>query len=66
MLGTNNLAYLISPSAQATLLASPSPMTKTMKPSAPQASEPASTPSWVPWVVGATIGGIVLYFAVRE
>jgi len=32
---------------------------------APIAVPPAQAPSWVPWAVGAAVGGTVLYFLLR-
>lgn len=29
-------------------------------------SAPAPSPAWVPWAVGAALGGVVLYFLVRK
>lgn len=66
MLGANHLVDLTSTSTQAATLVTPYATSKTMTQSSTPAPDAAPTPAWVPWVVGATIGGIVLYFAVRK
>lgn len=65
MLGANHLVNLTSTQNQAAALVKPYATDKTMAQSA-EALAYSPTPAWVPWAVGAAIGGIVLYFAVRK